>query len=219
MRQRRLLPLTRLEPKNVALACERIDATNVYISTDYIFDGTKSKPYVESDLPNPINTYGLSKYAGEIFTRNYSSKYYIVRVASLFGVTGARGKGGNFVETMIQKAKSGGEIKVVDDIIISPTYTRDAAIAIKEIIGKKLHYGIYHATNSGACSWYEFACAILDFINFDIVIKPVKSRAMNLVAPRPKNSSLESKKLEKYGIRLKNWRSALKDYLKEKRYI
>jgi dTDP-4-dehydrorhamnose reductase len=205
--------------KNVALACEHINAMNVYISTDYVFDGTKGKPYVESDLPNPINTYGLSKYAGEIFTRNYSSKYYIIRVSSLYGVKGARGKGGNFVETMIHKAKSGEEIKVVDDMIMSPTCTKDAAIAIKEIIGKKPPYGVYHATNSGSCSWYEFASAIFSFMNFDIAIKPITSRELNLKATRPENSSLESEKLEKYGIKLRAWKDALKDYLREKGYI
>ena len=174
---------------------------------------------MESDLPNPINVYGLSKYAGEIFTRNYSSKYYIVRVSSLYGVKGARGKGGNFVETMIQKAKNGEEIRVVDDIIMSPTYTRDTAIAIKEIIGKKLPYGIYHATNSGFCSWYEFANAIFSFMNFDITIKPITSRELNLKAKRPENSSLESEKLEKHGIKLRAWKDALKDYLREKGYL
>ncbi len=205
--------------KNVAIACEGIGAVNVYISTDYVFDGKKGEPYVESDLPNPVNVYGLSKYAGEIFTRNYSSRYYIPRVSSLYGVKGARGKGGNFIETMIKKAENREEIEVVGDMIMSPTYTKDAADIIHRILKQSLPYGIYHCSNSGSCSWLEFASAIFSFMNFDIAIKQISSRELNLKATRPENSSLESEKLEKHGIKLRNWRDALKDYLKEKEYI
>ena len=100
---------------NIAKVCNELNAVNVYISTDYVFDGAKGAPYSENDIPNPINVYGLSKYTGEIFTRNYSKRYYIVRAASLYGKAGARGKGGNFVDFMIQRAKNGEEIRVVDD--------------------------------------------------------------------------------------------------------
>ena len=205
--------------KNVALACEQIGAANVYISTDYVFDGTKSDPYIESDLPNPINAYGLSKYAGEIFTRNYSSKFYIIRVSSLYGAKGARGKGGNFVETMIKKAKNGEEIKVVDDMIMSPTYTRDAAEMIKNIIRKKLPSGVYHVTNYGCCSWYEFAKTIFDFLNMNVKISPIKTSQLSFRAKRPLYSAMRSLKLEDYGLKMQTWRSALKDYLKEKGYL
>ncbi|HDL14543.1 MAG TPA: dTDP-4-dehydrorhamnose reductase, partial [Euryarchaeota archaeon] len=195
--------------KNVAIACESIGAVNVYIGTDYVFDGKKGEPYVESDLPNPINVYSLSKYVGEIFTRNYSSRYYIPRVSSLYGVKGARGKGGNFVETMIKKAENREEIKVVGDMIMSPTYTRDVADIIHRILKQNLPYGIYHCSNSGSCSWLEFASAIFSFMNFGIAIKSISYRELNLKAARPENSSLESEKLEKYGIKPRNWRDAL----------
>ena len=205
--------------KNVASACEQIGAANVYISTDYVFDGTKSDPYIESDLPNPINAYGLSKYAGEIFTRNYSSKFYIIRVSSLYGAKGARGKGGNFVETMIKKAKNGEEIKVVDDMIMSPTYTRDAAEMIKNIVEEKLPYGIYHVTNSGYCSWYEFARAIFELTNLNAELSPIKTSQLSLKARRPLFSALTSIKLEEHGLRMRDWKAALQDYLKEKGHL
>ncbi len=205
--------------KNVASACEQIGAANVYISTDYVFDGTKSDPYIESDLPNPINAYGLSKYAGEIFTRNYSSKFYIIRVSSLYGAKGARGKGGNFVETMINKAKNGEEIKVVDDMIMSPTYTRDAAEMIKNIVEEKLPYGIYHVTNSGYCSWYEFARAIFELTNLNAELSPIKTSQLSLKARRPLFSALTSIKLEEHGLRMRDWKAALQDYLKEKGHL
>jgi len=205
--------------KNVALACERFNATNVYISTDYVFDGTKGKPYVESDLPNPINTYGLSKYAGEIFTRNYYSKYYIIRVSSLYGVKGARGKGGNFVETMIQKAKNGEEIRVVDDMIMSPTYTRDAAEIIYNILERKLTYGVYHCSNSGYCSWYEFAKKIFELLSLEVDIIPIKASELTYKAKRPKISAIRSEKLHKYGLQVPYWITGLKNYLSEKHYL
>ncbi len=199
--------------KNVAEVCKEIKAINIYISTDYVFDGNKDKPYVESDAPNPINAYGLSKYAGELFTKNYCDRYYIVRVASLFGVAGASGKGGNFVETMIKKAKNNEKIRVVDDIVMSPTYTKDAALAIKDLLNKP--FGIYHVTNSGYCSWFEFAKKIFEILSLEVDLKPIKSHELNMKAKRPKNSALKSEK----GIRLRSWEEALKDYLKEKGHL
>ena len=134
--------------RNVTMVSREMEATAVFISTDYVFDGSKNKPYTEDDVPAPINTYGISKLAGEHFTRQ-NPKHYIIRIASVFGAAGASGKGGNFVETMITKAKKGESITVVDDMWISPTYTKDAALTLKGIIESKLPYGTYHATNSG----------------------------------------------------------------------
>lgn len=205
--------------KNVAEVCREINAISIYISTDYVFDGNKNEAYVESDLPNPINVYGISKYAGEIFTKNYCEKHYIIRVASLFGVAGASGKGGNFIETMITKAKKGEAIKVVNDMIMSPTYTKDAAFAIKEIITKELPFGVYHVTNRGSCSWFEFAETIFEILKLDVDLKPIKTEELSLKAKRPKNSSLKSEKLEKFGIELRNWKEALIAYLLEKGHL
>ena len=205
--------------KNIAEICNKIDAINIYISTDYVFDGRKKKPYVEDDIPNPINTYGISKYAGEMFTKNYCSKYYIIRVASLFGVAGASGKGGNFIETMIKKAKNKEEIGVVDDMIMSPTYTKDAAEMIKRIIEKELPFGVYHVTNDGFCSWYGFTKEIFNVIGLSPTVKPIKTKNLTLKAKRPKFSALKNENIKKYGLEMRHWKEALRSYLKEKEYI
>lgn len=205
--------------RNVALASKEIGAINIYISTDYVFEGSKKEPYTEDDIPNPINVYGVSKYAGELLTRYISPKHYIIRVSSLFGVAGASGKGGNFVETMIKKAKAGAELNVVNDITMSPTYTKDAANAIKEIIYNNLPYGIYHVTNDGFCTWYEFARAIFEITGIDAKLSSVTSDKFPTKAKRPKNSALSIKKIKSYGIRMRPWKDALVDYLKEKGHI
>lgn len=202
--------------RNVALVCNEKKMKNVYISTDFVFGGEKKEPYHEDDNPNPINTYGLSKYAGEIFIRNYCTEFYIIRSASLYGRKGARGKGGNFVDWMIEKANNNEIIKVVDDIVMSPTYTKDAAERIKNIIEKELPYGIYHVVNQGHCSWFEFAKKIFDLLDIDAKLFPIKSDELNRKARRPKFSALESAKLSSFGPRMRNWEDALKDYLREK---
>ncbi|UZE92312.1 MAG: dTDP-4-dehydrorhamnose reductase [Methanosarcinales archaeon] len=204
--------------RNVALVCNEKRMKNVYISTDFIFDGEKEEPYHENDNINPINIYGLSKYAGEILTRNYCRRFYIIRSASLFGSKGARGKGGNFVEWMIKKASNNEIIKVVDDVVMSPTYTKDAANIIKNIIERELPYGIYHVTNQGYCSWFEFAKKIFEFLDIDAKLLPIKSDELNRKARRPKFSALESTKLNNFGLRMRSWEDALADYLREKGY-
>jgi dTDP-4-dehydrorhamnose reductase len=201
--------------RNIAMVCDEKHMTNVYISTDFVFDGKKKTFYLEDDLPNPINTYGLSKYAGEIFTRNYCTDYYIIRTSSIYGKKGSRGKGGNFVDWMIEKAKNKEIIRVVDDIVMSPTYTRDAAEMIKKILEKELPYGIYHAANQGHCTWFEFATKIFEFQNIRPELFPIKSGNLNRKARRPNFSVLESKKLGRIGLKMRNWEDALKDYFKQ----
>ncbi|MEM2953722.1 MAG: dTDP-4-dehydrorhamnose reductase [Candidatus Bathyarchaeia archaeon] len=207
-----------LGAKNVASISKEIDATTVYISTDYVFNGLKSVPYTENDTPNPINTYGISKLAGELYTKQ-NQKHYIIRLASLFGVAGSSGKGGNFVETMIAKAKKNEVISVVDDMWMSPTYARDAALTIKKILEMKLPYGIYHATNRGYCTWYQFAKEIFKLTELNANLKPIKTSELQLKTQRPKFSALKSIKLQEYGIKVRNWKQALHDYLTEKGYI
>ena len=192
---------------------------NVYISTDYVFDGTKGGPYTEKDTPNPLNVYGLSKYAGEVFTRNYSGRYYIIRVASLYGVAGARGKGGNFVEFMIQKDRNGEEIRVVDDMFMSPTYTRDVAVMLKRFLEIEPDFGVYHMVNEGYCSWYEFTKEIFSILGWDVQVIPIKSAELKRLAKRPLFSALKNEKLAKLGLRMRHWKDALKDYLVEKGWI
>lgn len=202
--------------RNIGIVCNERQMINVYISTDFVFDGKKKEPYNENDIPNPLNIYGLSKYAGEIFTRNYCKKFYIIRTASLYGKRGARGKGGNFVDWMIQKANRNEVIRVVEDIVMSPTYTIDVAEMIKKIVEKKLPYGIYHVANRGYCSWFEFAKKIFELLDIKVRLLPIKARELKRKAKRPKFTALESIKLDNYGMKMRNWKDALKEYLNNK---
>jgi dTDP-4-dehydrorhamnose reductase len=205
-------------PKNVAAFSKEIGAATVFISTDYVFSGSKNKPYTEEDVPEPINTYGISKLAGEFFTKQ-NPQHYIFRVASLFGVAGASGKGGNFVETIIVKARKFEPITVVDDMWMSPTYTRDAATTIKEIIESKLPFGIYHLTNKGQCTWFQFAQEICKLAGLTPDLKPMKTSQMQTKAKRPIFSALKSTKLPKHNLDMRSWKEALYDYLVEKGHI
>ena len=200
--------------KNLVDICRELEIVFLHISTDYVFDGKKfelKEPYTEEDTPNPINIYGLSKYAGELIVQNYLEKYYIIRVASLYGKKGASGKGGNFVYTIINRAKNGEPLRVVNDIFMSPTYTLDAAKKIWEIILEEKPFGIYHVTNSGYCSWYEFAVKILEYsgLKNKVDIKAIKHTELKTKARRPMWSPLKSVK----GIELRRWEEALKDFL------
>jgi dTDP-4-dehydrorhamnose reductase len=207
-----------LGARNVSSVSKEIAATTVFISTDYVFDGSKKEPYTENDVPTPINTYGISKLAAEHFTKQ-NPKHYIVRIASVFGAAGASGKGGNFVETMINKAKKGDSITVIDDMWMSPTYTKDASSTIKEITEKQLPYGIYHATNRGYCSWYNFAKQIFQITGLSPNLTPIKTEQLTMKAKRPRYSVLKSIKLPQYGIEMLAWQEALREYLIEKGHI
>jgi len=204
---------------NVARACAMVDACCVYISTDYVFDGNKESPYVESDVPNPINVYGASKLAGEYLVRQAAPRWLIVRVASLFGKTGARGKGGNFIETILSKAKSGVPLRVVNDIKISPTCTRDAAVVIRALLETGAG-GIAHAANSGACTWYEFAKKALELCGSTVPVEPVSLNAFPVRANRPRNSVLATEREDrKDRPKSPTWQTALRDYLLEKEHL
>jgi dTDP-4-dehydrorhamnose reductase len=204
---------------NVAKVCDELGAIDVYISTDYVFDGAKGEPYTEDDVPNPINVYGLSKYTGEIFTRNYATRHYVLRVAGLYGAAGASGKGGNFVEFMIQKARKGAELKVVDDQFMNPTFTGDVAELLQRLLWAKPAFGMYHMVNEGYCSWYEFAHEIFGILGWDVKIKPIKSSELPRLARRPLFSALTNGKLEQLGLHMRPWHEALADYLTTKRNI
>jgi|SRR5208283_70729 len=198
--------------KNLVDACKESRAVLVHLSTDYVFDGkNKGEPYTERDIPNPINVYGISKFAGELFVRNYLTRYYLVRSASLYGKAGASGKGGNFVYAILKKAKSGVPLNVVNDIYMSPTYALDLAIAIWKLLLEEMPYGVYHITNSGYCSWYEFSKKILDYSGLTGDIIPVSHSSYLSKARRPVWSPLTSIK----GVTLRDWGSALSDFTRE----
>jgi dTDP-4-dehydrorhamnose reductase len=200
---------------NIARTCAELDALCVYISTDYVFDGTKGAPYVESDPTCPINVYGASKLAGEFLVRQTARRWLIVRAASLFGRTGARGKGGNFVETILARAKRGGPLAVVNDVLMTPTYTRDAATGLVDLLRTGAD-GVVHLTNDGVCSWYEFAKQAVELCGLRASIAAVSSAEHPSRARRPRNSALIS---ERALVKLQSWQDALKAYLLEKGHI
>lgn len=196
---------------NVARACDEIGAANVYISTDYVFDGRKGEPYDEEDAPNPINVYGLSKHAGEILTAKYSSKYYVIRVASLYGRPGK----GNFVDSIIKRAREEGEVKVVDDVFMSPTYSKDVSYMLRRFLDLEPSFGVYHLVNEGYCSWFDFARKIFDILGEDVQMTPIKSDELDRRARRPVFSGLKNRKLDDLGLDMRGWEDALKDYIAE----
>lgn len=214
----RTFSVNTLGSRNIASISKEIGATTIFISTDYVFDGLKTEPYTEVDIPYPINTYGISKLAGEFYARQ-NKKHYVIRVASLFGVAGASGKGGNFVETMMAKARKGEAITVVDDMWMSPTFTKDAAGIIMEMLGKGVPFGTYHGSNAGYCTWFHFAKEIFRLTGVDVSLAPTKTDQLGSKAKRPRFSALRSIELPKYGIKARGWQEALRDYLIIKGHI
>ena len=211
-----------LGARNVAVACQESGAKLVQISTDYVFGGepeTRSIPYTEFDVPIPCSVYGKSKLAGEEMARHLCSKHFIVRISGLFGTAGSLGKGGNFVETMIKMAKKGNELRVVNDQIFSPTYSKDLAQKIGQLIQTE-YYGIFHITNSGACSWYEFTKEIMNTLALKTPVVPITSGQYPQKARRPHYSVLANYHLHLLGMGdMRPWQDALRDYLKEKGHI
>ena len=204
---------------HVARACAQIGAKCVYISTDYVFDGSKESPYVESDGTAPINVYGISKLAGERLVREAAPDWLVIRLASLFGKVGARGKSGNFIETVLAKAKNSEPLRMVDDIRISPTYARDAAQVLCRLLQQGAR-GVIHAANLGSCTWYEFAKTALEFCHLESSIQPVSSSEYPTQARRAKNSALASERLgSEFNISVPDWRAALHSYLIEKEHL
>ncbi|RLA81614.1 MAG: dTDP-4-dehydrorhamnose reductase [Deltaproteobacteria bacterium] len=198
--------------KNLARASSVIKAKLVYISTDYVFDGKKETPYTEQDQPNPLNVYGESKLMGERYVQKFADDYLIVRTQWLFGAGGR-----NFVDTIIDLARERDRIEVVDDQVGSPTYTLDLSVAIRALLERDL-WGVYHVSNSGHCSWYDFAKEILTQLGKDAVeLVPISSADLTRPARRPLYSVLSNEKLQRdAGITMRPWQEALKDYLKEK---
>ncbi|MDO8443571.1 MAG: dTDP-4-dehydrorhamnose reductase [Candidatus Azambacteria bacterium] len=199
---------------NVSKAAAAIGAKIIFFSTDYVFDGSKEY-FIESDTPNPLNVYSSSKLAGENLTKIANENHYVIRTGWLFGVHQS-GKGYNFVGLMLEKAKNGGVIKVVNDQFGSPTYSYDLAVKIKELIDKKAPPGIYHMTNGGFCSWYEFAKKIFELGEIKADIAPVSSQEYPSNIKRPKCSVLKNESLKKQNIEiLRPWQEALGAFMLE----
>ena len=198
--------------KHIVKCAKILDIPMIYISTDYVFDGTKDGKYTENDETNPINIYGESKLAGEKYVQEILDKYYIVRTSWVFNINGK-----NFIETMLRLSKANNQLSIVNDQIGSPTYTKDLSRLLVDMIETN-KYGLYHATNEGYCSWYEFANTIFKLANINIDIKAINSNEYASRAKRPLNSKLSKDKLIEYGFKpLPNWKDALKDYLIRRR--
>jgi dTDP-4-dehydrorhamnose reductase len=216
---------------HVARAAKDMGARVLYVSTDYVFDGARppsvdgrtssANAYVEGDMPRPLNTYGASKLAGEHETLlAHPDGALACRVASLYGVVGARGKGGNFIETILKKAReTGGPLQVVSDQVMTPTYTWDAAEAILELADSPAT-GVVHVTNAGACSWHAFASKAVELCGLDVEVRPVPASTWPSKAARPANSALHGDRLAKIlGAPMRPWQDALAAYLKEKGHL
>ena len=195
-------------PKNLAVACNKLNIPLIHVSTDYVFDGSKTTPLSEEDKLGPKTAYGKTKLEGEKFVQENTKKYFILRTAWLFGINGK-----NFVKTMINLSKKNNLLKVVNDQKGCPTYCYDLAMAIKQLLNSD-KYGIYHLTNKGELSWYDFAKKIFELSNITINVKPVTTEEFPRPAPRPHYSVLSNQKWINAGFSpMRNYEDALKDYL------
>ena len=195
--------------ENIAKVCKELDLKMIYISTDYVFNGEGTRPWEPDDEREPLNVYGQAKYEGELAVEKYLEKYYIVRIAWVFGVNGK-----NFIKTMLNLSETHDELSVVNDQIGSPTYTYDLAKLLVDMVETD-KYGRYHATNEGLCTWYEFATEIFRQAGKEITVHPVTSEQFPSKARRPHNSRMSKDKLEANGFdRLPTWQDALHRYLK-----
>ena len=206
-----------LGPKNLAFTAKNLGAVLMHVSTDYVFDGNKGSPYTEDDSPRPLNTYGVTKLAGEHFIRSNTERYFVVRTSGLYGKNPCRAKGGlNFIELMLKLAKERGEVSVVDSEIVSPTSTTELAEQLVQLSHSDC-YGLYHATAEGSCSWYEFAQEIFESTDIPVRLKVAGSDEFPAKVLRPKYSVLENHALKARGLNMfKPWQDGLHTYLGER---
>ncbi|MCI9436888.1 MAG: dTDP-4-dehydrorhamnose reductase [Lachnospiraceae bacterium] len=195
-------------PRNIAKVCRELDVKMIQISTDYVFGGEGTHFWKPEDACDPQSVYGRTKYEGEIAVREILNKYFIVRIAWVFGINGK-----NFVRTMLNLAKTHDTIRVVNDQFGSPTYTYDLAKLLADMVVTD-KYGVYHATNEGICSWYEFACTIFKEAGVDVKVVPVTTAEYAAKAKRPANSRMDNNKLTENGFhKLPAWQDALARYV------
>lgn len=198
-------------PANLARACDDAGAYFVHLSSDYVFDGRQRVPYKEDDHPAPLGVYGASKLAGEHLVHAYAPRSLIVRTSGVFGPTRA-GKGGNFVLAILRQARAGNTLRVVADKIAAPTFSGDLAAAILQMAARRL-LGTVHVTNSGHCSWHEFASAIVEDGGCIAGVEPIATVERPDLAKRPRYSVLDLSRLRSYGIETPPWREGLRRYL------
>ncbi|MDD5559190.1 dTDP-4-dehydrorhamnose reductase [Candidatus Methylomirabilis sp.] len=202
--------------RDLAIAAEEIGATLVHFSTDYAFDGRQRSPYREVDRSGPLNVYATSKLAGEYFVQAVLKRHYLIRTCGLYGMAGSRSKAGNFVETMLRLAADGREIQVVGDQTVTPTSAKELAHKVRQLVETDA-YGLYHITNNGECSWYQFAQAVLELSGVRSRLTETTSAVYGARATRPAYSVLDNANLRSLGLDdLRQWRDALEAYLKDR---
>lgn len=209
----RAFAVNALAVRDLAVAAKAVGATLVHFSTDYVFDGRQRHPYREADPPGPLSVYATSKLAGEYFVRAVLDRYFLIRSCGLYGLAGSSAKGGNFIETVLRMAREGREIRVVGDQVLTPTSAKELAPKVRQLVETGA-YGLYHITNNGACSWYQFAAAIFEFSGICPLVTETTSAVFGARANRPAYSVLENTNLRSLGLDdLRGWRDALKEYL------
>jgi|BEDMetMinimDraft_2_1075160.scaffolds.fasta_scaffold02552_4 dTDP-4-dehydrorhamnose reductase len=200
--------------ENLAIACTQVGAKLIHFSTNYVFDGQKSTPYVETDTPNPLSVYAKSKLEGEKRVMNANPTALVVRTAGLYGAAGNASKHGNFVQRLVKQVTNSGSARIVIDQIMTPTYTLDLARAVVAAVSENLQ-GLIHITNSGECSWFEFSTKILQLLTIKGKIEPVTTEELGGIVKRPKYSTLATLRANelKAVLPLRHWEDALRDYL------
>jgi dTDP-4-dehydrorhamnose reductase len=202
--------------ENLAAQCANAGIALVHISTDYVFDGNAAEPYAETDPTGPLNVYGISKLAGELAVRARAPAHYIVRTSGLYGRRGSSTKGYTFIERMLGEAERGRPVRVVDDVVSSPSYTLHVAGGVRAIL-ERGEFGTYHITNAGACSWYDFAAEIFRQAGLKADLSAVGSDAFPAYARRPRFSALRNTALERLNLpALPGWRDGIAAYLHER---
>jgi dTDP-4-dehydrorhamnose reductase len=185
--------------RDLGLAAKEVNAAIVHFSSDYVFDGELGRAYSEDDATTPVSVFGVSKVAGEQLLRTVLPRHFIIRTSGLYGLVGSRVKRGNFVETMLRLGSQNRRVRVVNDLRMAQTNTRHVAKQVLSLIRTE-HYGTYHASDHGDYSWYEFALKIFEYSGMDVEVTPVSWRDMPAVAPRPRYSVLENRRLMALGL-------------------
>jgi dTDP-4-dehydrorhamnose reductase len=203
-----------LGTRNLALVARDMGAALMHVSTDYVFDGAKGSPYLESDAPNPLNVYGNTKLSGEYFVRSTVDKHFILRTSAIYGRSPCRAKGGlNFIELMLKLARERGEVSVVDSETVTPTSTTELSRQIVRL-SRSHSYGLYHATAEGSCSWYRFAREIFVLTGTKVNLRVAGPNEFPAKVPRPKYSVLENHGLKSQDLNIfKPWQDGVREYL------
>ena len=206
--------------RNLASVARDLGAALIHISTDYVFDGLKNAPYVESDPARPLNVYGNTKLTGEMFIQATTDRYFILRTSALYGRSPCRAKGGrNFVDLMLKLAVERDELRVVDDEVVSPTSTAELATQVVTL-SRTNNFGVFHATSEGSCTWYGFAKKIFELSGTKANLVVATPNEFPAKVPRPKYSVLENSRLKTLGLNLfRSWEDGLRSYLASTRDV